>query len=99
MTLSGFDPGHMGVAVESDSIGPQPLYCGYRLFDASASLERQSIDQVIVDRVESDCARALSDETHLFLRLDSIHRLLDARIEILNSQTKTAEAKTVQHLE
>src|SRR5689334_18482874 len=99
MTLPGLYPGHMRIAVEGNSIRSQSLYRVYRLRDAAVSLERESIDQVVINRVESDCARGFGNETHLGFGLNPIHRLLHARFEILNSETEAAEAEAIEYVE
>ncbi len=90
--LSGFDPGHVSVAVEGDAIGAQAADRVHRQLDAGQSLERQPIDQVEIHAGEAHRACLLGDGLHLRHALHAVDDVLHLRIEVLDAETDAAEA-------
>src|SRR5260221_7195803 len=89
--LSGFDPGHVGVAVESDAIGAQVADRVHRQLDAGQGLERQPVDQVEIDAGETRRACLPGHRLHLGYALHAVDDVLHLRIEVLDAETDAAE--------
>jgi hypothetical protein len=58
----------------------------------------QAVNQIDREALEAELTRRLDDQLRLFEALDTIHRLLHARIEILHTDAHAVEAKLGQQL-
>src|SRR5438045_310753 len=76
VALAGLEPGHVRVRVEGYAVGAVAAHDFNRLLDARARLERQAVDEVVVDARVARGARLLGDDSHLLLGLDAVDGLL-----------------------
>src|SRR5579862_2386883 len=66
---------------------------------AVRSLQRQSIDQIDVDRAQPAQPTSLDHAQRLIHRLDAVDRLLHAWIQILDAEAHTVEAQLCERLD
>ena len=86
----------MSVAENRNTIGVQSLNEFQRFLKAGFRLQREPVNQVDVDAVESDGASVFNHGTCHLVRLNTAHGLLHRGIEVLNAETKAAKAERSQ---
>ena len=90
----GFDPGHVGVGKTGDAIRRQLLDDGA---DGGAKtclgLQRQSVDQIDVDRGKTEAARLLDVLPGELERLNPLDRRLHRRIDVLETHREAVETE------
>jgi hypothetical protein len=73
------------VAEHGDAVGTDFDDLIHGASKAFCGLERQPVDEVHVDAVEPQAARAHHQVARQFITLDAVHRLLDFRREVLHT--------------
>ncbi len=93
VALARLEPGHVRVGVEGYAFGPVAADDLDRARDALARLERQAVDEVVVDAREAGGARLLGDGAHLLLGLHAVDGVLHDGVEVLYAEAQTFEAE------
>src|SRR6476646_68659 len=99
MTLSWLHPGNMSIGVERDSVGPQTHDSFNSLVNATESLKRQAVNQIVIDAVEACVTCVVGNSFNLCFSLNPIDRLLDARIKILDTEAQPSESESGERVE
>ena len=86
----------VGIAVGGDAVGPQGDDLAQGGVEAGHRLQRQAIDQVNADRLEPRIPGSAHQLDHLGLALNTIDRLLNPGVEVLDAKTQAIEAQPMQ---
>src|SRR5436190_19822109 len=92
-SLSGFNPGHMSVTVESNPVRFQLAYFFNRICNALFCLQRKPVNQIVVDGLKADFPGCVRNHFYLIKRLKAVYNFLDAFIKILYAETQPAKTK------
>jgi hypothetical protein len=93
VALAGLEPGDVRVCVEGYAVGAVAADDFNRPLDARARLERQAVNQIVVDARVAGGARLFGDDANLLFGLHAVDRLLHARVEILYAEAQASEAE------
>src|SRR3989344_5920764 len=96
-TLSGLHPWNMRITVKSNAVRTQADNFIYGFHHTLNRLQRQAINQVIIDRIVAHRTRENCDFFNGFLCLEAVNSPLDMLVEILYTQTNAAETFLVKH--
>ncbi len=86
----------MGEVEHRDALGPKVESLAQRFLERPQRLKWQAINQIHIDAFEVERFRPAQHLQGHFFRLDSIHRLLHAFIEVLNPDAHAVEADVSQ---
>src|SRR5262249_39608246 len=98
-TLLFFEPGNVGVAEQSDAVGIERNDLIDRGGKTRWILMRKAVNQVHVDAVEAELARAENEISRKFVWLNAMNRFLYFRMKILNTHAKAIEAEAAQNFQ
>ncbi|MNX08590.1 hypothetical protein D3C86_382930 [compost metagenome] len=89
----------VGVGIQRDAVGPQFADLRERALERGVVLARQAVDQIDVDRFETQRARRVHEREDLRRRLDAVHGLLHGGVEVLHAEAQAVEAERGQRRE
>ena len=97
--LGGLEPGHVRVAEDRQPVGRQGEDVVDRPGERLGRLQRQPVDQVDVDRIESRVAEPGDGADVELVRLPAVHRELHIRVGVLHADRGAVGADHLQGLD
>src|SRR5947209_2542327 len=83
----------MRVRIKGYAVRSKAAHGFDRLLDTMKRLKRETVNQIVIDARETCSARVFRHCANLLFRLNAVHNILHARVEILYAQTQAAEAE------
>ena len=91
--------GQMGIGVQGDAVRPQRADLLQGVGKGGRCLVRKAVDEIGVDRSETDLARRRDQGEDLFGGLNAVYGLLHGGIEVLHAKTDAVEPQLRQVLQ
>src|SRR5216684_2635328 len=92
-------PRHVSIAEESYAIRGEFKNLIHGVGKSVRRLVGKAVNQIDVDAIEAEIARDEEQVARHFVRLNAVHRLLHAGMEVLNAHAETVEAELAQSFE